>query len=146
MRGWLLAMLLIGSATMAGLAADDSDSDSKARIAAMEHLWGQAYMNKDSKALERILDDSFVNVDSDGVVQNKAEVLAEVKTSKLTQYLTESIQVHLHGDVAIATGTFVLKGVEHGKAFAQRDRFLDTWARKNGQWVSIAGLVTRVEP
>jgi len=106
-------------------------------------MWGQAYLNKDPKALERILDDAFVNVDSDGILQTKAEVLAEVRASTILQFLTESMAVQLHGNVAIVTGVFEIKGVDHGKPYAQRERFLDTWLYKNGQWVSIAGLVAR---
>lgn len=140
-------MLLAGAATLAAHAAGDADADAKAKIMAMEHLWGQSYVNKDPKALERILDDAFVNVDSDGVVQTKAQVLAEVKDSTLSQYLTESMEVHLHGGTtATLTGVFLIKGANHGKPYAQRERFLDTWIFKNGQWISIAGLVTRVEP
>jgi hypothetical protein len=52
--------------------------------------------------------------------------------------------VHLHGNAAIVTGVFEIKGVDRGKPYAQRERFVDTWLYKNGQWVSIAGLVTRV--
>jgi hypothetical protein len=67
--------------------------------------------------------------------------MAEVRTSTILQVLTESMVVNLHGDTAIVTGIFLMKGVEHGKPFAQRERFMDTWLYKNGQWVTIAGLV-----
>jgi len=110
----------------------------------MEHVWAQAYVSNDPQALERILDDAFVNVDSDGKVQTKADVLAEVRSSSVLQFVTESMAVHLHGNTAIVTGVFLIKGVEHGKPFAERERFVDTWFCKKGQWVSIAGLVTRI--
>jgi ketosteroid isomerase-like protein len=145
MRTLTLAVLVICAGTSAGYAPGDSDSDVGARILAMEHVWGQAYVSKDPKALERILDDAFVNVDSDGILQTKADVLAEVGTSTTLQFLTESMAVHLHGNTAIVTGVFLIKGVEHEKTYAQRLRFVDTWLYKNGQWVSIAGLVTRME-
>lgn len=141
-----MVTLLVGAGTLASYAAGDSDSDAAAKISAMEHLWGQAYINKDSRALEKILDDAFVNVDTDGKTQTKAEVLAEVKTSSALQFLTESMVVHLHGDTAIVTGVFVIKGIDHGKPYSQRDRFIDTWFCKNGQWVTMAGFVTRVGP
>ncbi len=54
------------------------------------------------------------------------------------------MSVHLHGTTAIVTGVFLIKGVDHGKPFAERERFVDTWFCKKGQWVSIAGLVTRI--
>jgi len=139
----MLVALLASVVTSAGY-AQDADSDVEAKILATEHMWGQAYVSKDPKALERILDDAFVNVDSDGILQTKAEVVAEVRTSTVVQFLTESMVVHLHGNTALVTGIFQLKGVDRGKPYAQRERFVDTWFHKNGQWVSIAGVVTRI--
>ncbi len=140
----MLVALLTCAGTSAGFAQGDSDSDVGTKVLAMEHMWSQAYVSKDPKALERILDDAFVNVDSDGRLQTKADVLAEVRTSTALQVLTESMVVHLHGNTAIVTGVFLIKGVERGKPWAQRERFMDTWFYKNEQWVSIAGLVTRI--
>lgn len=143
MKTLMLVALLASVGTSAGY-AQDADSDVEAKILATQHMWGQAYVSKDPKALERILDDAFVNVDSDGILQSKAEVVAEVRTSTVVQFLTESMVVHLHGNTALVTGIFQLKGVDRGKPYAQRERFVDTWFHKNGQWVSIAGLVTRI--
>ena len=143
MKTLMLVALLASVVTSAGY-AQDADSDVEAKILATEHMWGQAYVSKDPKALERILDDAFVNVDSDGILQTKAEVVAEVRTSTVVQFLTESMVVHLHGNTALVTGIFQLKGVDRGKPYAQRERFVDTWFYKNGLWVSIAGLVTRI--
>jgi ketosteroid isomerase-like protein len=99
-----------------GFAPGDSDSDAGAKILAMEHMWAQAYVSKDPKALERILDDAFVNVDSDGKLQTKGDALAEVRTSTALQFLTESMAVQLHGSTAIVTGIFLIKGVDHWEA------------------------------
>lgn len=143
MKTLMLVALLASVGTSAGY-AQDADSDVEAKILATQHMWGQAYVSKDPKALERILDDAFVNVDSDGILQTKTEVVAEVRTSTVVQFLTESMVVHLHGNTALVTGIFQLKGVDRGKPYAQRERFVDTWFHKNGQWVSIAGLVTRI--
>jgi len=143
-RTHIFVALLACVGTLAGPVPGDADSDAETKILAMQHMWGQAYVSKDPKALERILDDAFVNVDSDGILQTKAEVVAEVNTSSAVQFLTESMVVHLHGNAAIVTGVFEIKGVDRGKPYAQRERFVDTWLYKNGQWVSIAGLVTRV--
>jgi ketosteroid isomerase-like protein len=140
----LTLVVMVCAATLPGFAQGRSDSDATAKIIAMEHMWSQAYVLRDPKALERILDDTFVNVESDGKLLTKAEVMAEVRTSTILQVLTESMVVNLHGDTAIVSGIFLMKGVEHGKPFAQRERFVDTWLYKNGQWVTIAGLVMPV--
>ena len=108
----------------------------------MEQIWNQAYVLKDTKALEKILDDRFVNVDADGRLITKADLLADLKGSTGLQILTESTEVHAHGDTAIATGIFRIKGVQRGKPFARRERFVDTWLYKDGRWVTIAGVVS----
>lgn len=140
---WLFALVTCAGASL-GYAQETPDSGASAKIVAMEHMWSQSYVLKDPRALERILDDAFVNVESDGKIITKADVLAEVRRSTALQVLTESMIVRLHGDTAIVTGIFLIKGLNRGKPFAQRERFVDTWLNKNGQWVTIAGLVTPV--
>ncbi len=108
----------------------------------MEHVWNQACQFKDLKALDRVLDDAFVFVDADGRLLTKPEVLADVKASGAMQLISGQLVVHVHGDTAVITGTYQMSGVERGKPFVRRGRFVDTWLYKNGMWVSIASLAT----
>jgi ketosteroid isomerase-like protein len=139
---WVLAVVLAGTA--ATQAQDDSEFDVAPKIVAMEHVWAQAYIAKDPKALDRMLDDAFVCVDPSGRILTKAEAMDDVRRSSVLQILSESMVVHLHGHTAIVTGVFLMKGIESGKPFAQRIRFVDTWLNRNGQWVSIASLAIRI--
>jgi len=142
MRTLMVIALLAGVGSSAGYAQEDPDSDAASKIIAMEHVWAQAYTVKDPRALARMLDDAFVCVASDGKLLTKAEVMADVKASTALQILTESMVVRLHGDTAIVTGTFRTKGLERGKPYARRERFVDTWLYRNGQWVSLTTMVT----
>jgi ketosteroid isomerase-like protein len=143
MRAMILIALLVCAGMPSSYARQDFDSDAESKIVAMEHVWVQAYIAKDPKALGRILDDEFICVSSDGKLLTKAQVMADVKTSTTLQILTESMLVHLHGgDTAIVSGAFRTKSMEHGKLFARRERFVDTWLYKNGQWVSLASMVS----
>ncbi|MFZ0418759.1 MAG: nuclear transport factor 2 family protein [Candidatus Sulfotelmatobacter sp.] len=141
MRSVMLVALLACAGTSGSYAQRDSDADSESKIVAMEHVWAQAYIIKDPKALERILDDAFVCVASDGRLLTKAQILMDVKSSNALQVLTESMAVHLHGDTAIVTGTFRTMGMERGKPFTRRERFVDTWVYKSERWVSITTMV-----
>src|ERR1700689_5054158 len=127
MKTSILVVLLTCISFSSGYAQEVADSDVTAKIVAMEQVWNQAYVLKDSKALAKILDDRFVNLESDGRLITKGDMLAEVKGSTTLQIFTESTEVHVHGDTAIATGIFRIKGVQRGKPFAQRARFVDTW-------------------
>jgi|SRR5580658_213628 ketosteroid isomerase-like protein len=142
MRALMWCALLTCVGAPIGHAQLDSDADAESKIVAMEHVWGQAYMAKDPKALARILDDAFVCVGSDGRLLTKADILADVKAANTLQLLTESMVVYLHGDTGIVSGTFRTTGVERGKAFTRRERFVDTWLYRNRQWVSISSMVT----
>jgi ketosteroid isomerase-like protein len=67
--------------------------------------------------------------------------LASVDAARPTdqqQAEPESISVHVFGDVAIATGVFREKGMENGKPFVRRNRFVDTWVNRNDSWVCVA--------
>ncbi len=142
MRRLMLIALLVCAGTSAVRAQGNSDADAESKIVAMEHVWAQAYMAKDPKALARMLDDAFVCVGSDGRLLTKTEILADVQASNTLQLLMESMVVHLHGDTAVITGIFRTTSVERGKPFARRERFVDTWLYRNGQWVSISSVVT----
>jgi len=87
-------------------------------------------------------------VNDDGSLQSKGIFLASVdaaKPSDQQQAEPESIAVHVFGDVAIATGVFHEKGVENGKAYVRRNRFVDTWVNRNGAWVCVAASAIPVQ-
>jgi len=102
----------------------------------------QAYESKDLKTLDGIFDEGFVHVDSDGRLLNKPEMLEYVQAADSLQYIVEAMVVKLHGNTAVVTGLYRMKGVERGKPFARKGRFVDTWLFKNGRWVAIAALLT----
>jgi ketosteroid isomerase-like protein len=123
---------------------DTSDSETGSRIIALENAWARAAEVKDVKAMDALLDDAFVNVDSDGRLMTKTEVLADVKSTSVQQVVTESMKANLHGNTAIVTGIFRMKGIEGGKPYLRRGRFLDVWMYKNGVWVAISSQATPI--
>jgi len=143
--------VMLGAMSAGLMLAQGSDDAVKTKIVALEQLWNQAYKSADVKALDSILDDGIVLVNDDGSVQTKAEFLASVKsaapqpTAQQQQVAPESLNVHVHGDVAIATGVMRVKGVEGGKPYTRRERFVDTWLLKRGNWVCIGTDATPVQ-
>ena len=138
-------LILLFTLTISALAQDNGSVESK--IVAIEKAWNQAYKLRDKKALGEILHDSMVLVNDDGSLQSKGVFLASVdaaKPSDQQQAEPESISVHVFGDVAIATGIFREKGVENGKTYLRRNRFVDTWVSRNGSWVCVAASATPV--
>jgi ketosteroid isomerase-like protein len=128
------------------LFAQDSDASVQGKITALEKLWNQAYKSGDSKALDSILDDSIVLINDDGSIQTKREFLASITASNAQeqQVAPEFLKVNVHGNVAIASGVLRVKGVENGKPYTRRERFVDTWLHKGGNWVCIATDATPI--
>ena len=124
--------------------AQDSDASIEGKIIALEKLWNQAYKGGDTKALNAILDDSIVLINDDGSIQTKKEFLASVKATNAQeqQVAPEILKVYVHGNVAVATGVMRVKGVEGGKAYTRRERFVDTWLHRGESWVCVATNAT----
>lgn len=144
MRQTGLLMVFVCAASLFVMGQDDSSVQSK--VIALEKAWNQAYKAGDTKALDGILDDQIVLINDDGSIQTKAEFLKTVKKSdsQEQQVAPESMSVHVFGSAAIATGVFRAKGVEAGKPYVRRERFVDTWVYKGGKWVCVATNATPV--
>ena len=138
---WIVMLTCFGLA--AGSAQSAYDSDIASKLIAMERVGKmQAWQNKDMKTLDTMFDDAFVYVDPQGRELSKSELIAYIQSFDSLQFIAEAMTVQLHGDTAIVTGLYRMKGTERKKAFARRGRFVDTWLYKNGQWVAIASLLT----
>ena len=146
----LVNILLMVVSVLTAWAPAQTDADAKSKIVALEQLWNQAYKSGDTKALDSILDDLIVLVNDDGSVQTKAEFLSSVKSSasqpgaQQQQVAPESLNVRMFGSVAIATGVMRVKGVEGGKPYTRRERFVDTWVKKGNNWVCIGTDATPI--
>lgn len=124
------------------LAAQTRDADAAARsqVMALEKAWNQAYKAGDTKALASILDNALVLVEDDGSLRTKADFLSSIKgpTANEEQVAPESLTVRVFGNTAIAIGVIGVKSKQGGKTVTRRERFIDTWLNRNGNWVCIA--------
>jgi ketosteroid isomerase-like protein len=109
-------------------------------VAAMEQKWLQSQKTNNPDLVVPLLADKFVNTGSDGKVTNKAESLANAKSTKYDSVAYDDLKVTAFGDVAIATGSFTAKGTDgSGKPMDVHERFTDTWVKMpNGQWQCVA--------
>lgn len=144
LRILIVVLLVVCSATLRLSAQTVVDPDERSKILALEHAWNRAAESKDLKTLDKLLDNAFVNVDFDGRLMTKADVLADVKASPVVQVVSEAMVAQLHGSTAMVTGIYRMMGVRDGRQFLRRGRFIDTWVRHEGQWICIASQVTPI--
>lgn len=127
-------------------AASQQGNPEQSKILALENAWNLAEQRKDVRALDQLLASNLVYIDYDGSFMDKPQFLASVKTPSLhpEQIVNESTTVHMYGSTAVVTGIYREKGVEKGKAYLRRGRFIDTWIYQNGLWQCVASQSTLI--
>ena len=123
-----------------------STSDEGGRVLALETAWGHAIEEKNTKALDMILASTFIAVEIDGSMSNKAEFLASIKSPDYqpSQAVNEQVNVQVYGNAAVVVGIFRVKGMEKGKPYVHRERFTDTWIKQNQTWQCVASQATLI--
>ena len=144
-RIFLSVAILLLSVSLAS-AQQNSSSEEGGRVLALEIAWNHALETKDTKALGSLLANTFLSVDIDGSVQSKSEFLASIKAPDYlpSQAATEQSSVQVYGDSAVVVGVFRIKGMEKGKPYSHRERFVDTWIKLNGAWECVATTSTLI--
>jgi ketosteroid isomerase-like protein len=141
----VVAMILLLGMGMSW-ARQRTRSDEGGHILALDNSWNRALETKDTKALDLLLADTFVSVDIDGSMQTKRQFLADIKAPDYhpSQAVTEHSAVEVYGDSAVVAGVFRTKGVDKGKTYVRRERFVDTWVKINGSWKCVASVTVLI--
>jgi hypothetical protein len=129
----------------------DKNTESQAEIQQelinLENQWAQVDVTQDKSAFERIIAPDFVTTSTTGQILDRQEWLAAQEHEGIKRATNGEMQVHIYSDnLAIVTGVDTALKVEAGgKETIRRDRFTDTWMKRNGQWQVIATQVTRLQ-
>jgi len=123
---------------MLRLSAQQAETESKLLI--LEHMWNEAQVNRDARALQELVSDRFVNTEYDGDVSDKEKFLSDIKDPQFKPSLMniDDVKVRLFHDTAVVTGNYHMKGTYEGKPYDHMGRFTDTWFLENGHWQCIA--------
>jgi len=138
------SLLLVGCLLTAAVAVGQSTTDEKrtreTRLIALEHLWNEAQVNRDSGALAGMIGDKFVNTEWDGEVSDRGQFLADIANPqfKPTALNIQDVKVILYRDTAVVTGIYHTKGSYQGKAYDHAGRFTDTWVLEDSNWQCVA--------
>jgi ketosteroid isomerase-like protein len=142
---FLLAAALLIFTSISG-SAQNSAGDEAGRVLGLENAWNHAIEAKDTKALDMLLANTFTAVEIDGSLSSKGEFLASIKAPEYqpSQAVNEQIKVQMYGDAAVVVGIFRIKGIEKGKPYVHRERFTDTWVKRDQTWQCVASQSTLI--
>jgi uncharacterized protein DUF4440 len=129
MRHLVAAVVVLVLCVALGAARQGNTSDEGGRVLALEKAWNHALEEKDTKALDMLLHNTMVLMDTDGSMQTNID-----QTS-----------VRVYGDAAVVVGIFRVKGTDKGKSFVRRERFVDTWIKTNGTWQCVATTAAMIK-
>ena len=106
----------------------------------------QAQLNSDVAALDSLLADDHIFTNPLGVVQTKAQRLAEIQSGsrKLELFSITDVQVRVYGDTAVVTSRAMLKGQRQGQDISGQFRGIDVYVKKQGRWQVVAAQATRI--
>jgi ketosteroid isomerase-like protein len=146
-RNWILFLVGLLSLGIATRSQAQTTGGTEKAVAALEQQWLQSQKTNNPDLVAPLLADKFVSTDSDGKVENKAELLARSKATKYASVEYNDMKVTVFGDTAIATGGFKAKGTdESGKPLDVNEQFTDTWVKMpNGKWQCVASHVSPVK-
>ncbi len=143
--------IIIGALVMPPVHAEQGVGDYQglpADLAAAATAYDIAQMKSDRAGLERLLADDYLLANLNGKNQNKAESIADaVVPGNKTTYVAISQQVRkTWPDGAVLGGMVDAKGMDRGKPYTLRARFVDVWARRDGKWQVIFTQIHRASP
>ena len=138
-----ISVLLLAAFALGQNANSDS---AEGKLLALEKMWNQAQLLRDSYALDRLVAPRFVNTEWDGDVSNREKFLADIRDPKFKPSVMsiQDVQVILYGDTAVVTGTYHTKGSYQGKPYDHVGRFTDTWILENHKWQCVASHTSLV--
>jgi hypothetical protein len=135
----ILCCLLLAIGALAQTARDKDDPQST-KLVVLEHLWNEAQVHRDERALEGMIADSFSNTEWDGEVSERGKFLADIKDPKFKPDLVtiQDVKVNLYHNAGVVTGSYHTKGSYNGKPYDHLGRFTDTWVFEDGKWECVA--------
>jgi ketosteroid isomerase-like protein len=121
-------------------------TDAENKLVAMENAWNAAQRDHDTKTLEALVAETFINTEWDGAVENKAQFLQSIKdpTYKFSSITNDNVSVFTYGNTAVIAGTYHVIASKAGKPYEAHGRFTDTWVQLNGKWQCVASMATHI--
>lgn len=103
----VLLVVLIAIAMPALAQQSSSQNGDAARVLALETLWNQAEVDKDTTALRNLLADNFIFVDVDGSLSQKADFLTSIKNrlERVDSIANDSMATYVYNGAVIVSGT-----------------------------------------
>ena len=161
-----LTFIFILALTMAAAVLSQGQkrmSNSAELIKQLDKKLTNALLKGDSASVEAILGDNYVEINAQGEMRRKADVMAEVRmrasappSTSVGPEISEETEISIHGDTAILIGlrtttyqhmvyqTLPSAGQTSPPTAANKERFMKVYAKVGEHWQLVAFQKTSV--
>jgi ketosteroid isomerase-like protein len=140
-------LTVVGEATVGTVQGAEED-DIKA-LRQLENDIAQAWVQRDTETLDRILADDLTFAGAGDALIDKSQWVAGVNYPgiRTTCAIVDDLRVRVYGDAAVVTGRAVYRGRSKKRGeFVQRFRFTDTFIRRESAWKYVASHASGLPP
>lgn len=141
----LIALSMLLSADIDLYGSDTVKEQKGVLTADMERT--EAQIKQDAATLDRLLGDDLIYVHASGLVQGKAEFIADLRSSRrIYKKVTNSdVNVRVLKDAAVITAKSQITVSFEGKENELSLQVIEVYAKRNGRWLLIAYQSTRLK-
>ena len=141
-----MTLFVFGIAVRAQTQARPKSESVEQELIRLERESNDAWLRRDVEAYARLLADDYIETGPDGDMATKAEELALVKSTEttITSAAADDFRVRVYGDAAVVTFRLTFKKPVDGKETTGRERFTNTWIRRDGRWQCVAVHYSRI--
>lgn len=116
------------------------------QIENLEQIWRQAITTNNVGEMDHLLADDYIGITSNGTVENKAQVLAQIRagTLRITGLDISDIHIRIYGDTAVVTSVAKLSGSNGASNISGQYRYTRVYARRLGHWKIVSFEASRM--
>jgi ketosteroid isomerase-like protein len=113
----------------------DKAADVEQELRKLVQTWDEAFVKKDTEALDRLLADEFEFVGG----PKKADYLVSTKTRKanIVSAVSSDVRVQVYDDMAIVTGVDAITIKDVGQDLLTKWLYMDVWVKRGGRWQCV---------
>jgi ketosteroid isomerase-like protein len=117
-------------------------------IEQLEAQWRNAQLTNDWATMDKLLDEEYTGISTNGQIQTKEQAIAARKahTLVLTKLTFSDVKVNVHagGNAAVVTSIADVVGTNGGDNISGRYRYMRVYEKKLGQWHIVNFIATPI--
>ncbi len=142
----IVAVLVIALSTLTLAQDSDKQTNVAQAVRLLESERVQALLRGDSAFIESNYEDDYITTGANGLVRNKAEVIADLKAGSIRyESMTHTnVKIRFYGNTVVVTGLDSVKAVDKGQDISGQRRFTRVWVKQRGRWRLVSNQTTRI--